>query len=261
MTKRDKKEDFMKTIRSFLTLLMLLSTQSFLFSMTNPSDPDMEDFVMVEVSNEPAKKASMDVEDAKKLITQANKKLMAVKSVAESAELNAVIKTSRSILDAIRKLKFKNGPGFEISNKTNSPIWMSVVSNGKIKAITKEVGCDQIDAHEKLAIDLSNLKENMKFGIYLRNPGEVTYSKETEEFMPAPHYVYETTDGAQGKTKYFTWNPEKHRVAKQYLYPQTGRWSGLAKGSSSGYLLTNNIKAHQLILTSTNELEEEETEE
>ena len=149
---------------------------------------------------------------------------------------------------SLQKMLFKDGPGFQIVNKTAEPIWVSIVTHDMIKTNQKVFGRDQIPPYEKLTMEIKNLKDDMKVGIYLNDPLIVAYSAQEEKLMPSPDYLYETTEGAQGKTKYFTWNPEKHNQPSKYLYPQTGRLGGLIKVSSSRYSLSNNIKSFQLVL-------------
>ncbi len=241
----------MKKSIKYLGLFALVALSNIALQAVK-TDPDLEEFTMIEVTDEPAKKAKMDVEKAKQLILQAQKKLKAVESVAKSDELEQVVNTTKRITNALRKLAFKNGPGFEIANKTNSPIWITVISNGDIITRMKNRNCDKIEGGERFALDLTNLKEDMTIAVYQENPTIVLYAQD-KGFYPIPDFVYETTEGARGKTKYFTWNPAKYNAASKYLYPQTGKLAGWAKGSTSGYLLTNNIKQFELSLTQVSE--------
>jgi len=219
-------------------------------------DPDLDDFTMIEVTKEPAKKAADHAKEAKKLILKAQDNLKAIKEVAESDELEQTIETTKGILNALRRLAFKTGPGFELANKSKQTIWVSIVSNGRIKTNQRTFRCDKILPGERFTLDLKNFKEDMLFGIYLTNPLIVSFTK-ANSFKPSPDFLYETTEGAQGKTKYLTWNPAKHNKATQYLYPQTGKLAGLAQGTRSGYSLKNNIKSFQINLLSMKEDEEE----
>src|SRR5579872_5601515 len=103
----------MKIIKYLVFIILALLSNSSLRPMAGEEayyDRDLADFTMIEVTNEPAKKAKMDVEEAKNLILKAEKKLRAIKDVAESDELQTTIKTTKSIANALRKLAFKNGP-------------------------------------------------------------------------------------------------------------------------------------------------------
>src|SRR5204862_7918147 len=115
-------------------------------------DPDLEGFTMVEVSQKPAKKAANEAQGAKKMIIKAQKKLQTIKDVAQSEELEAMVSTAQQIINSIRKLSFKSGPGFQITNKTLTPIWVTIVSNGKIKTNHKIYGCDKVEPGEKFTL-------------------------------------------------------------------------------------------------------------
>ena len=245
----------MNAKRSLLLLIFTCLTTAVLRPMDNDFDADLEDFTMVEVAKEPTKKASVTIDDAKKMITKAEQKLNQAKDFIESDELKGMVSTLQNMKNALRKMVFKEGPGFQITNKTKTPIWATVISNGRIKSNQKIFGCDKIAPGEKFTLELKNLKENMLVGIYLNNPKVVNYSIENDALVPTPDYLYETTEGAQGKTKYLTWNPEKHKMASKYLYPQTGILAGLAKGTRSKYSLSNNIKSFQIVIRETEEME------
>ncbi|HEV7621319.1 MAG TPA: hypothetical protein VGO09_06295, partial [Flavisolibacter sp.] len=221
-------------------ILVLLATVFFMsapaaMAPTESYDPDLEDFTIVEVKQEPAKKAKATIQDVKNMMTKTEKKINQVKDLVESDELKGMAKTLNQMKRSLHKMLFKNGPGFEIVNKTNEPIWVTTVNGNTIKTNQKLLGRDQILPNEKFTMEINDLKQDMQIAIYLNDPSMVSYSSEEETFIPAPDYLYATTAGAHGKTKYFTWNPAKHNQPSKYLYPQTGRLGGLAKVSSSKY--------------------------
>src|SRR5581483_4138675 len=202
---------------------------------------------VVEITTqEPAKKTTATIQDVKNMIAKTEKKINQVKNVVESDELKGIALTLKKMKNKLHGMLFKNGPGFEIVNKSEEPIWVTLVSGDDIQS-NQKFNRDQIPPQEKLAFEIKNLKEDMKIAVYLNDPMAVEYTDAT--FIPTPDYLYKTTEGARGRTKYFTWNPEKHKQPAKYLYPQTGRLAGLAKVSHSKYSLSNNIKSFQLILT------------
>ena len=135
---------------------------------------------------------------------------------------------------------------FQITNKTDNPIWVSLVVGDQIQSNQDEYNRDQIAPGEKLTMEIQDLKKDIIVAIYTEDPEVVTF--DGENFSPQPKHIFATTEGAQGKTKYFTWNPAKHNMPSKYLYPQTGKLAGVVKVSRSNYNLSNNIKSFQLKL-------------
>jgi len=237
----------MKNNIKLLLSAVLLAT-SFLGCRAE-TDLNEDDFTMIEITDNStdSKKTKATVEDVKKMMTKAEGKLNQIKDVVQSDELKGMAKMLQQMKNALKKMIFKNGPGFQISNKTESPIWITLVLGNDIVSNQDEYGRDQIAPGEKLTMEIDTNKD-IAVGVYLSDPENVTLSDTTNKLMPKPDYLYTTTDSARGKTKYFSWNPAKHNSSAKYLYPQTGRLSGLVKVSSSNYSLSNNIKQFNVIL-------------
>jgi hypothetical protein len=157
-----------------------------------------------------------------------------------------MVGTLNKIKRSLRDMMFKNGPGLQITNKATTPIWVSVLIGNNIHTFEEENGSDKILPGEKLTMEISDLNKDMKFAIYTEDPEMVTFENST--YSPTPDYLFYTSKEAQGKTKYLTWNPEKHKITKKFLYPQTGRLNGLMKVSRSNYNLSNNLKSFHLHL-------------
>lgn len=237
----------MKNNRKMLLSAVLLATS---FLGCHAEDLDMDDFTIVEItdSSTDSKKTKATVEDVKKMMTKAETKLNQIKDVVQSDELKGMAKVLQQMKNALKKMIFKNGPGFQISNKTESPIWTTLVLGNTIVSNQDEYGRDQIAPGEKLTMEIDTNKDVM-VGVYLSDPENVTLSSDKiNGLMPKPDYLYATTESARGKTKYFSWNPAKHNSSAKYLYPQTGRLSGLVKVSSSNYSLSNNVKQFHVVL-------------
>lgn len=265
----------MKTKKRSIALAIAFLTQiTFIGASEVPTvdvvDPDIAEFEMVEVTtHEPAKKTKATIQDVKNMMTKTEKKLNQVKDLVESDELKGMAKVLRQMKNSLHKMLFKEGPGFEISNKTNESIWVSVISFvaateknmkvGKNLSAQKEFGYDEVLPGERYTIGLKGLMNSLLIGIYTTEPSSaVMYSDEGKTLMPTPDYLYKTTKGARGKTKYFTWNPEKTPSnPKKYLYPQTGALGGLAKVTRSRYSLKNNIQSFELVLKKQKEVAEE----
>jgi len=215
-----------------------------------PHQPLMEeDFTVMEVMDDKtdSKKAKTTIDDLKNILTKAESKFNQVKNVVDSDELKGMVAVIHQIKESLKKMVFKNGPGFQITNKTENPIWVSLVVGDAIQTNQDEYGRDQIAPGEKLTMEIDTNKDLM-IGIYTSDPEVALYSPETRTLMPRPDYMFATTEGARGKTKYFSWNPAKHNVPAKYLYPQTGRLAGTVGVSRSNYSLSNNLKSFHLML-------------
>jgi len=203
----------------------------------------------IEVNNDisTSQKVTNTIENAKKMLTKAENNLNQIKNAVQSEEVSTFVNTIKKMKNSLKKMVFKNGPGFQITNKTETPIWVSLVVDNEILSNQDEYNRDQIAPGEKLTLEIEDLSKSMKIGIYTQDP-EVVALNEIGFLIPTPDYTFTTTDGARGKTKYFTWNPSKHNSPAKFLYPQTGKLAGLAKVSSSNYSLSNNIESFQLKL-------------
>jgi len=243
----------MKSNRSFMLLMLGFFTTVSMFAAQEPElglAAEVAEPEKVEITtHEPAKKTTMTIKDIQNMMKKTETKINQVKDLVESDQLKTMAAALRKMKNSLHSMMFKNGPGFEVANKSEEPIWITVVSNDTVKTNQKTLGRDKIEPGDRFALDMNNLNDEIKIAVYLNDPWLVLYDAADNMFAPDPDYVYETTEGAQGKTKYFTWNPAKHNVASKYLYPQTGKLGGHAKVSSSKYSLSNNIKTHQLILT------------
>lgn len=215
----------------------------------------MDEFVVVEnnpnaieINNDisTSKKVEHTIENAKKMLTKAEDNLSKIKNAVDSEEVSKFVSILKNMRNSFKKMVFKNGPGFQITNKTENPIWVSLVVGDEIQSNQDEYNRDQIAPGEKFTMEIEDLNKDMMIGIYAQDPEAVLLEGTT--LTPQPAYIFATTEGARGKTKYFTWNPEKHNMKSKYLYPQTGRLAGTVKVSRSNYNLDNNIKSFQLKL-------------
>ena len=196
-----------------------------------------EQAIEVDNSKTSSKSVNNSIANAKKMLTKAENSLNQIKDAVESDEVSKLVST-------LKKMIFKNGPGFQITNKTEDPIWVSMVASSAISQ--DQYGPDQIAPGEKFDMELPDLNQDLMIGIYTQDPEVVDF--DAQQLSPMPEYTFATTAGARGKTKYFTWNPAKHKTMSKFLYPQTGRLAGTVKVSSSSYNLDNNIKSFQLTL-------------
>lgn len=215
----------------------------------------MDEFVMVEknpnaieINNElsTSKKVENTIENAKKMLSKAEDNLSKIKNAVDSEEVSKFVSVLQKMKNSLKKMVFKNGPGFQITNKTGNPIWISLVVGNEIQSNQDEYNRDQIAPGEKFTMEIQDLNKDTIIGIYTQDPEVVTF--DGRNLVPQPAYTFATTEGARGKTKYFTWNPAKHNMTSKYLYPQTGRFAGTVKVSRSNYNLDNNIKSFQLKL-------------
>lgn len=165
-----------------------------------------------------------------------------------------IISYSVSIINAQPQdiIKKTAGPGFEIINKAPSSIWVSLLIDHYI--VTEPLGQVEVPTGKKffLIVDTDRPTE---VGIYVSNPGRVQAGfsvrhGEVTQLSPQPNYMYNISDAK--KTKYLTWNPKKQQKLGQspkvYLYPQKGIFKGSFDKSVSGYPLSNNINANNIVL-------------
>jgi hypothetical protein len=174
-----------------------------------------------------------------------------VKAFVNSPELEQTVK----MMQAVKKMATSEGPGFEILNKTDEPIWFTLLVNDKIKSLQPTQGRDDVAAGGKCLMDI-DLDKNITIAIYTSDPGTTktqafTYFSGEKVISPTPQYVYTITESGKNKTKYLTWNPAKFNTRARYLYPQTGLFLGLLGVSSSRYLLDKNIKQEDITLKSS----------
>ena len=238
----------MKNIR--IELVLMIGIIGSYTTIIKPSETDFdEDFVMVEGTENPLpeqypqsqQKAKITIDDAKKLITRTEEKLNAVKGLVDSKEVSGIVQTLKNIKSSLKKMIFKYGPRFQLTNKSSSSIWLALVVGDEILT-NQDFGRDEIAPGDRLTFEIDDLEKDMKIGIFTEDPHIVTLT-EDGNIDPTPDYLYVTTAGARGKTKYVTWNPEKDNRPSKYLYPQTGRLAGIVGVSSSNYSLSNNIKS------------------
>lgn len=244
-------------------LLMFISLS--MSTIKGSEDPDLADFEIVDssaISNPSMQpmQQKRSLEDVKRMMAQTENKINVARNFIKSDELSGMAKALAKMKNSIHKRLFKQGPGFEIQNKAEYPIWVAVVKNNILSKFGKNNGRYLINAGDVLALDLADLTADLKIAIYLQDPELVSYSSKQDAFSVDPNFLYETTEGAQGKTKYLTWNPEKFNQPTKYLYPQTGRLAGAVKVSDSKYSLRNNIKSFELGLTQINIEEQSEQE-
>ncbi len=244
----------MKYIKNTLFIAITLIASYNTLRPMNESN-DIDEFVMVEnnpnaieINNDlsTSKKVEHTIENAKKMLTKAEDNLSKIKNAVDSEEVSRFVSVLQKMKDSLKKMAFKNGPGFQITNKTESPIWISLIIGDHIQSNQDEYNRDQIASGEKLTMEIQDLNKDMMIAVYTQDPEIVTF--DGSNLTPRPTYIFATTEGARGKTKYLTWNPEKHNMMSKYLYPQTGRLAGMVKVSRSNYNLDNNIKSFQLKL-------------
>jgi len=129
-------------------------------------------------------------------------------------------------------LKSIQGPGFEVYNKANGPITITIFINGKFSQTA------DISSNGKFIKDIDT-KAPMQLGIYDQIT-KISTSTLSRDITPTPKHFYNLN--ASGKTKYLTWNPAKSPA----LYPQTGTSWGWSGKSDSGYPLSDNITQGQI---------------
>lgn len=239
----------MNFIKKIVLFSIILTSQSTLFSMINDDLTDGDEgFTMIDSKKTDevysgktsSKNVAVKIAAAKKLLSKATNDLNEIKDTVDSQEVAETINTLNSVKKSLRDIMFKRGPGFQIANKTKDSIWVSIVVGDKISTYQEELGYDEVTPGDRLTMDIANLNNDIQIAVYTENPEAVTF--EDDSYNPMPEYTFFTSKDARGKTKYLTWNPTKHKVAKKSLYPQTGRLKGLMKVSSSNYNLSNNIK-------------------
>src|SRR3990167_1687600 len=149
----------MKAKKSLALLITAFLAHTILIPMTPEiyEDPELGEFTVIETTtNEPAKKTAATIQDVKNMMAKTEKKLNQVKDLVESDELKGMARTISKMKKSLQKMLFKDGPGFQIVNKTAEPIWVSIVTHDMIKTNQKVFGRDQIPPYEKLTMEIKN---------------------------------------------------------------------------------------------------------
>ena len=126
---------------------------------------------------------------------------------------------------------------FEILNKTNNPIWVSVFSpdqeapSASIRRVFRQSSGSAVEIDGSKDVNLL---------IWTNDPGEKVNLSEAKS-----DYVYQFT--SRKKDILVTFNPGDKRGD---LYPQTGTYGGWSGKTESGFPLGDNIKEKNIILFS-----------
>ncbi len=121
--------------------------------------------------------------------------------------------------------------GFELINKSASPLWIAITNGGDITGKVARVGGGRMTRFE---IDT---KKETEMIVWLKNPGNIALERKwlvggRVIFDPKPDKIYTFT---KGKTIYLTWDMAK------FPRPQTGPLRGILGKTDSGLSLANNV--------------------
>lgn len=147
--------------------------------------------------------------------------------------ITAFASSQVTVAGASGLLKSMQGPGFEVYNKASNPITITIFIDGAFERYA------DINAGGKFLKDI-DVKKPMQIGIY-NKVTKISTGTFSREITPKPDFFYDLN--ASGKTKYLTWNPAKSPA----LYPQTGTFMGMSGKSDSGYPLSANLSASQIV--------------
>lgn len=235
----------MKRKNILLLTVFLLPQCSIEYLCAEPTQPQKPSTITITDSYKNSNTLTKQLKRTEKLLKDAEKNLSDVEKSAKSKRLSALLATINKTKNNLKNISFKSGPGFELRNKSDDAIWLAVIPSDNSMDIPhyKQAQLFQINSKQDASFELKDLNQDLIIAIYQTNPGS-NISESKGSLFPQPDFVYETTLGARGKTKYVTWNPIKHNKAPRFLYPQTHSFS---KKTSEQYDLANNIKPFQLL--------------
>lgn len=162
---------------------------------------------------------------------------------------NFLLLIALTSLGTLNALAAGDEPAFELINKHNKPIWVTLrtaPSFGAGLGKTEPIA----NAKKKLASGDSMIVAN---NIDLNMPLWVTIDldeKTANIANPLNHHFAYAFPNTAGKTKYVTFNPTKNKNdRKKWIYPQTGTMMGILGSwgkTASGYSLGKNISDEQI---------------